>query len=135
MHARLTSFVLAVVVAGGASTPATQNLPQGTAAMTSTRVVSGMRAYVDPATGALTPDPAPGTPQREPLVPGLVPDDSKLEFLELPDGTKGVLFHGQRQATVIATLAADGSVQTKCVESTAALQIEPSASKPKSHRD
>ena len=134
MHARLTYLVLAVLVAGGASIPAAKNLSRENPGQQSTVAVSGMRAHVDPITGALVPEPPPGAGQP-PLSPQLIPDDSKLEFIEQPDGTKGVLFHGQRQATMIATLDGDGSVQTKCIESTAALQTVPNPAEQKSHDD
>jgi len=84
-----------------------------------------IRAYVDPLTGELLQGPPPGLRLRPLQPPGLVPDDSRLEFLEAADGTHGVLFHGQRQATMTATLDADGSVRTHCVESTANLDAAP----------
>ena len=76
-----------------------------------------MRAYVDPVTGQLLSEPPPG--ELHPLsLPR--PDDSKIEILNLPGGMKGVRFHGQRQSTVIATVDADGTVKTNCIEGTAA---------------
>ena len=93
-----------------------------------------MRAYIDPLTGKLIPEPAPEA-QRELALPQLVPDNSKLELLEMEDGTKGVLFHGQRQATVIAKVQADGSIKTECIESTTALPIQMRTATSEPHHD
>ena len=78
-----------------------------------------MRAYIDPATGRLLPGPPPGV--RELPIPSLAPDDSKIEVVHHPNGATQVRFHGQRQATAIATLGSDGTVHTDCIEGTAAL--------------
>jgi hypothetical protein len=75
-----------------------------------------MRAYINPVTGQLLSEPPAG--ELQPLsLPQ--PDDSKIEILNLPGGVKGVRFHGQRRATVIATVDADGNVKTDCIEGTA----------------
>src|SRR5476649_926725 len=56
---------------------------------------AAMRAYINPATGELLPEPPAWEAKRQLPIPSLEPDDSKIEVLNLPDGVKGVLFHGQ----------------------------------------
>jgi hypothetical protein len=68
-------------------------------------------------TGQLLSEPPPG--ELRPLsLPQ--PDDSKIEILNLSGGMKGVRFHGQRRATAVAAVDADGNVKTDCIEGTAA---------------
>jgi hypothetical protein len=122
MPARLTTLVLAILIPVGATIPAVREMQGHDAA--APRATSGIRAYIDPASGKLTQGAPIGTPQRELPIPALEPDDSKLEILHRANGSIQVRFHGQRQATVYATLADDGTVQTHCVESTAELNPE-----------
>ena len=115
-------YLAAFVVFGAGSTlagsaPTTD--PPHTATAAAASGSEAMRAYVDPTTGELLPQPPAGMLRPIAPPPAMIPDDSKLEFIEAPDGTRGVFFHGQRQATVTATIGADGSVTTRCVESTA----------------
>ena len=127
MDPRLKATAFVLVVAGCATTPTAS--PPG---RTSTAVppAAGMRAYVDPATGVLLPEPAPGTWRRELQSPELIPDDSHLQVINNPDGSIGVLLHEQRQATVFAALAPDGSVKTECIESTGVPQKAPKDDQP-----
>jgi hypothetical protein len=76
-----------------------------------------VRAYIDPVSGQLLSEPPAG--ELKPLTLPL-PDDSKIEILKLAGDEKGVRFHGQRRATAIATVDADGTVKTSCIEGTAA---------------
>ncbi len=133
MYPRLTRWILVIPVVTGATIAPT---PDSSAAGSpgAPAATSGIRAYLDPVTGKLSPEPSPADVRRALLVPGLEPDDSRIEVLALPNGAKGVRFHGQRQATMIATLADDGSLQTRCVESTAALPMaQQSSIERKSH--
>jgi len=132
MRSRMTGTLLLVAIACGASIPAVPQAPPESAANISS-ASAGMRAYIDPATGQLVPQPAPGRP-KFPLA-RLAPDDSKIEVVQTTDGATGVLFHGQRQATTIATLSKDGSVQTRCIEGTASLPIDAAVAQPKPLRD
>lgn len=120
MRARLTHLIISILVPAAASIPASQRAALGPVPGTTT-AVAGQRAYIDPVTGKLG-HPAPGQAQRVLPVPGLEPDDSKLEVVHWPNGATQVRFHGQRQSTVYATLAKDGGVETHCVESTAELK-------------
>ena len=119
MPIRWSHLILSTLVPLAAAIPASQ----GAAPELGTRdpvAVAGQRAYIDPRTGKLAAGPAPQG-QRVLPVPSLEPDDSKLEVVHWPNGALQVRFHGQRQATVYATLGEDGRVQTHCVESTAEL--------------
>jgi hypothetical protein len=120
MHARMPSIYLSVLIPLAAAIPAAPNakseyLHQSAAGS------AGVRAYIDPVTGKLTQGPAPGAATRYLPAAGLEPDDSKMEVVHRPNGSVQVRFHGQRQATVYATLAKDGTVQTQCIEDTAEL--------------
>jgi hypothetical protein len=133
MNPHLTTAVLALVVVGSAAIPAVPTASRSTP--TAAPPAAGMRAYIDPATGALLPEPAPGTWRRELQSPELIPDDSKLEVINNPDGSIGVMLHEQRQATVVAALAPDGSVRTECIESTAVPSKSPKIDQPDAHHD
>jgi hypothetical protein len=126
MHLRLTSLAFVILVPASAAVSPVHNLL--TDATPESAAAAAMRAYIDPATGELLPEPPPGEALRQLPIPSLEPDDSKIEVLNLPDGVKGVLFHGQRQATVVATLDKDGSLKTECIESTKALPEAPQTS-------
>jgi len=120
MHPRMT--LLSILIPLAAAIPATPDTSQSISP--AVRGSAGVRAYIDPVTGKLTQGPPPGEAKRYLPVPGLEPDDSKMEVVHRPNGSIQVRFHGQRQATVYATLAKDGTVQTHCVESTAELKPE-----------
>jgi hypothetical protein len=124
MYLRMTSLAFVVLVAASATVDPPQSLRSGTPPA----ATAAMRAYIDPATGELLPEVPPGEARRQLPIPSLEPDDSKIEVLNLPDGTRGVLFHGQRQATIVATLDKDGTPQTECIESTAAQPNAPQTS-------
>ena len=131
MYSRLTATILVGTIIVGAAIPSVPD-PSRQAASASSTATAGMQAYIDPRTGKLAPGPPPGTPQRElPLL--LKPDNSKIEVLNIDDGSQGVFFHGQRDATVIAKLAEDGSVKTECIESTGTLTPEPKGASENRH--
>jgi hypothetical protein len=115
MNSRLTAAALFLALAFGLAIRADHAEKSGTAYRPPS---AGMRAYIDPATGAVTSRPPAAAATRS-LPPPRAPDDSRIDAFTEPDGTIGVQFNGQRQATVIATLNRDGSVQTHCVEGTA----------------
>jgi hypothetical protein len=120
MQLRVTPIGLFVLIPLAAAIPAAPDSraePGGISA----RASAGVRAYIDPVTGKLTQGPPPGAVTRYLPAAGLEPDNSKLEVVHHPNGSIQVLFHGQRQATVYATLAKDGTVQTHCEEDTAQL--------------
>lgn len=133
MHPRLVRWILLIpVLTGAAIAPTPDSSASGSPGTPA--ATSGIRAYIDPVTGKLLPEPSPAEVGRALPVAGLEPDDSRIEVLALPNGAKGVRFNGQRQATMIATLADDGSLQTRCIESTAALPMAQQASmEDKSH--
>lgn len=121
MRARLTHLIICVLVPAAASIPASEHAAPRPILPATNAAVAGQRAYIDPVTGKLAHPPL-GQAQRVLPVPGLEPDDSKLEVVHWPNGATQVRFHGQRQSTVYATLAKDGGVETHCVESTAELK-------------
>lgn len=126
MQLRVMPIGLLVLIPLAAAIPAAPDNkaePDGIAA----RASAGVRAYIDPVTGKLTQGPPPGTITRYLPAAELEPDNSKLEVVHHPNGSIQVLFHGQRQATVYATLAKDGTVQTHCVEDTAELNSAPTS--------
>jgi hypothetical protein len=135
MFTRLNGAILAAAIVGGAAIPAVRNEAQPASTHASSPKTASMQAYIDPLTGQLIPEPAPEDVQRNRALQRLKPDNSKLEILEMQDGTKGVLMHGQRQATVIATLADDGSVKTECIEGSSTLSDDKQAATSSSHHD
>jgi hypothetical protein len=121
VRARWTHLIISILVPAAASIPASERATPGQTLPATNAAVAGQRAYIDPVTGKLA-HPLPGQVQRALPVPGLAPDDSKMEVIHWPNGATQVRFHGQRQSTVYATLAKDGGVETHCVESTAELK-------------
>ena len=122
MRAHWSRIALSVLVPAVVSIPVSHSAaPVQAPPQPADTALAGQRAYIDPSTGKLLPGPPPGTPQAYVLTPALAPDDSKLEVVHWPNGALQVRLHGQRQATVYATLGKDGQVETHCVEGTSAL--------------
>lgn len=121
MRAYWSRIALFVLLPAAVSVPVSHSAAPVQAPQTEDGALAGQRAYIDPTTGKLIPGAPPGTIQSNVFAPALAPDDSKLEVVHWPNGAVQVRFHGQRQATVYATLAKDGQVETHCVEGTSAL--------------
>ena len=98
MRTRLTSLALVILVPASAAVSPVHNLL--TDATPESAAAAVMRAYGDPATGALA------IAMRQFPMPILEPEDSRIEVRNLADGVKGVLLH---EATVVASLGKHGS--------------------------
>jgi hypothetical protein len=69
---------------------------------------AGMRAYVDPRTGALVPAPVPGAP---PAAPGFSRSAAGLVETRAPGGGVMVNLQGRFQSPLVATVGPDGRVR------------------------
>ena len=104
----LRTVVITLVLAGISATAARAEEPQSPAVAT-----GGMRAYVDPQTGALLPAPPPGVaPQPTPhafsrAAAGLAEEAA-------PGGGVMVNLQGRFQSPMIGTIAPDGSARVEC---------------------
>lgn len=106
------TFMVAPVLAGDSQ----PGVPAQTAAAASTQGRAGMVIYIDPQTGALRRDPAPGTvplqvtPQLQDALStsdaGLVPVPSPV-----PGGGMMVDLQGRFQSPLIATIDANGTMR------------------------
>ena len=102
-----------------ASTPATQAAPVAAAP------AAGMLAFRDPVTGQLRPPTADELDAIRPQLEALFNQSSEgLEQIEMPDGSVMVDLQGRFASAVVATVAADGTVTTECVQSAEGL-LEP----------
>jgi len=90
-----------------------QNMPARSGQMNPPAGSSGLRAYIDPWTGEVTSQPAPGTDLR-PMPRGTVSTTGPgLREVVLPDGSIMVDLQGQFRSTVTATVGADGEMTIK----------------------
>ncbi|UXI69530.1 post-PEP-CTERM-1 domain-containing protein [Tahibacter amnicola] len=76
---------------------------------------AGMRAYVDPETGRLVDRPVTAEQARAATM-GPTVDISKIQMIQHANGTKQWKFNGQADEMMVATRAADGSLQMRCAE-------------------
>ena len=102
-----------------AATEPAQTAPAKTAkpeAAVETKAAQGMRAYVDPETGALSSTPV--TPEQQQAAqasdPAFRQDDAGIAVIHLPDGSKMAHLQGRFEMATVATVAADGSIKTVC---------------------
>jgi hypothetical protein len=79
---------------------------------------SGLRAYVDPATGRLTAAPADEQVRElDRSLPDLADRSSEgLEIVTGPDGTQRVFLRGRFRSLSTATISATGAVRLDCVD-------------------
>ena len=74
---------------------------------------SGMRAYVDPQTGRLVPEPADPSQRPEPAPASTRPP---VEAVPQPDGSLRIQFDERYRRSVVATVGDDGKVHMDCVQ-------------------
>jgi hypothetical protein len=75
-----------------------------------------MRVYIDPQTGAISPDPSPGTPPSAPTAQersGFSRSHEGLVETPLPDGGFKLELQGRFQSPLVGTVDADGKVRTR----------------------
>ncbi len=99
-----------------AATEPTPSAPAKAAAPTAAKAEQGMRAYVDPETGALSSTPVTAEQQQaaETPDPAFRQDDAGVAVIRMPDGSKMAHLNGRFEVAMVATVAADGSIKTVC---------------------
>lgn len=106
-----------LALAGGPSFGQTQTPPAEKPAA-APEGTGGMRVYIDPQTGAISPDPAPATPpsaatERE----RNASSTSHQGLVEVPSSEPGggvqVDLQGRFQSPLVGTMDADGKVRTR----------------------
>lgn len=79
---------------------------------------AGFRAYIDPATGKLTPIPPTVESRRlsQTTDAALSRTSEDLVPFPLSSGGTGVFLEGRFQSATVARVAADGTIEVRCVE-------------------
>lgn len=75
---------------------------------------SGMKAYVDPETGALTGKPGSKAQAEATALPA--PDMSKIQEIRHADGSLEWVFNGQAEEALVATRGSDGTLKVRCAQ-------------------
>jgi hypothetical protein len=101
------AMVVGLVVFGTCIVPGAGAEDGGTPAQ------SGMRAYVDPQTGRLVPEPVDPSQRPQPAPASTRPP---VEAVPQPDGSLRIQFDERHRRSVVATVGADGKVQLDCVQ-------------------
>lgn len=122
VNTSLKTLCCALACAAACSVAATepaQSAPAATVkpeAAAETQSAQGMRAYVDPETGALSSTPVTAEQQQaaETPDPSFRQDDAGVAVIRMPDGSKMAHLNGRFEVAMVATVAADGSIQTEC---------------------
>lgn len=119
MNISRKTLCLALACAASWSVAATEpasSKPAKTAEATEAKAEQGMRAYVDPETGALSSTPVTAEQQQaaETPDPAFRQDDAGVAVIRMPDGSRMAHLQGRFEVAMVATVAADGSIQTEC---------------------
>lgn len=104
-----TPVIVVSLLLAGSCAAATPDTTAETRASAPSTNVEGMRAYVDPETGALT-----SKPNGDMRAPEFEPQSHLIEEVQHANGMTEWKFNGQVNEAVVATVGKDGDIKTYC---------------------
>lgn len=112
---RSSTAMLGIALLAGAASAAADEQKATPTPTPPANAQSGVKAYVDPETGALRNSPANPADSRA-LDQAFIPDNSKVQEIRKADGSVEWILNGQADSTLIATRGSDGKLRVTCAE-------------------